>query len=476
MSISLAAVADLLDDVQTVGVDQSAEAALAVPVVDASHDSRQIEAGWLYFCVPGANVDGHDYADAAKTAGAVALVVERVLPVDLPQLVVSNVRASMGHMAAAIHGNPSSELTIVGVTGTNGKSSCVQLLSDIWKQSGARNEILGTLTNKRTTPEATDLQRHLRTLIDRRIDHLAMEVSSHALSMGRVNGTAFACSAFTNLGRDHLDFHETVEAYFQAKATLFNSALSAQSVINTDDQYGRRLFESTSIPSTAFGIADATGITFNRASSTFTWSDLPVTLHLAGAHNVLNALTAATCAKQLGVPVEDIADALCATQPVRGRFEFVDVGQAFTVAVDYAHTPDALSAALDASRHAANVEADGRVILVFGCGGDRDVEKRPEMGRVAEGGADVIIVTSDNPRSEKPQDIVDAILEGFSNPDRGIVDLDRESAIHRAITQARDNDIVLIAGKGHETDQVVGAEVRSFDDRAVAIEALGVST
>jgi len=476
VSVSLAAVADLADDVRAPNVDVVAEQSMALSVVDASHDSRQIGKGWLYFCVPGANADGHDFAEAAKNAGAAGLVVQRVLPVDLPQLIVANVRSSMGPMASMIHGNPSSELSIVGVTGTNGKSSCVQLLSDIWNRSGARNEILGTLTNARTTPEATDLQRHLRSLVDRRVECLAMEVSSHALSMGRVHGTKFRCAAFTNLGRDHLDYHETVEAYFEAKASLFTPGLSDEAVINTDDPFGQRIAEAAAIPVTTFGLADAIGVSFQRASSTFAWSDLPISLHLAGAHNVSNALTAATCARQLGVAPEDIADALCSTQPVRGRFEFVDVGQSFTVAVDYAHTPDALVAALEASRHVANVEANGRVILVFGCGGDRDIDKRPEIGRVAEDGADVIIVTSDNPRSERPQKIVDDILGGFSNRDRAIVDLDRESAIHRAIDHARDNDIVLIAGKGHETDQVVGSEVRSFDDRAVAIEALGVAT
>ncbi len=473
MTASLAAVAE-----RVAGRLETTETA-TTELVDASHDSRQIDRGWLFCAVPGAAFDGHDFAATAAEAGAAALLVERVLDVDCPQLVVPDVRAAMGPAAAVIHGDPASELTLVGVTGTNGKSSIVQLLSDIWSQVGQRSEIIGTLVGARTTPEATDLQRGLRRAVEANVGAVAMEVSSHALSLHRVAGASFDVSIFTNLTQDHLDFHHTMEEYFQAKARLFDPALTTTAVINIDDPWGRRLVDQVTVPTETFALADAQDLVHLGATSRFRWQGHEVTLQLAGAHNVSNALAAARCAEVLGMEAADIADALCATSPVRGRFEAVDAGQPFHIAVDYAHTPDALRAALAAARQVVD---GGRVIVVFGCGGDRDVEKRADMGRVADEAADLVVVTSDNPRSEEPGAIIADILEGIdrttapaSSGDAGlVVEPDRQAAIDAAIAAAVEGDLVLIAGKGHETYQIIGDQTIEFDDRRAALVSLGV--
>ena len=449
-----------------------------VEIVDVTHDSREVGEGFLFCCVPGATVDGHNFATAAVELGASALLVEREVALDgshrdVPQLLVSDVRASMGPAAAVVHGHPSRELTVVGVTGTNGKSSIVQLMVDLWRQVGTRAEIIGTLVGARTTPEGPDLQRMFRDAVDRGVQAMAIEVSSHALSLHRVDGTRFDAAVFTNLGRDHLDFHHTMEEYFSAKSKLFSPDFTDGSIINIDDQFGQRLYEQLAQqPALSFGLADATDLTYDGAISRFGWRGHEIVLQLAGEHNVLNALASATTAEMLGMDSVDIADALCATSPVRGRFEAVDAGQPFHIAVDYAHTPDALAAVLVAARQVAG---SGRVLVVFGCGGDRDVQKRAEMGQVAEQGADVVLVTSDNPRSEPPMAIIEQILEGIDSSTNVIVEADRQLAISAAIAQAEPGDMVLIAGKGHETYQVIGDQTIDFDDRHAALVALGVT-
>ncbi|MDH3293381.1 MAG: UDP-N-acetylmuramoyl-L-alanyl-D-glutamate--2,6-diaminopimelate ligase [Acidimicrobiia bacterium] len=440
-----------------------------VRIVDATHDSRQVEPGWLYCCVPGHRVDGHDFAPEAASAGAVALLVERRLDVHLPQLVVPSVRAAMGPVAAEIHGHPSRQIQVLGVTGTNGKSSIVQLLADIYQQSGLRADIVGTLKNSRTTPEATDLQRLLAQAARAGHDMIAIEVSSHALVMGRVDGTRFASTIFTNLGHDHLDFHASIEDYFLAKARLFTEQFTDHHVINIDDPYGRRLAGMAPGKVDTYSLADADNLHYEGPSSSFSWRGRQIMLPLAGAHNVGNALAAAVCAEAHGIAVDAIVAGLAATRPVRGRFEMVGGSQPFHVAVDYAHTPDAMEAALVAARQVAG---SNRVLVVFGCGGDRDAKKRPEMGRVAEKGADVVIVTSDNPRSEDPEAIIEAIMTGIGNRDHVMVEPDRAEAIGHAIDQASAGDIVLIAGKGHETYQIIGDETLHFDDVEVAAARL----
>lgn len=441
------------------------------PITDATHDSRDVDSGWLYCCVPGLVADGHDFAAQAVADGAAALLVERPLPIEVPQIQVDDVRAAIGPASAEIHRDPSNELTVVGVTGTNGKSSIVQLMADIWRQVNTPAEIVGTLVGARTTPEGTDLQRLFRAAANRGVQAAAIEVSSHALSMHRVAATRFRAAVFTNLGRDHLDFHGTVENYFEAKAQLFTTELADHGVINGDDPYGRRLLDSAPIPVTEYRLDQAEDLVFEGAISRFRWRGLDIVLQLAGAHNVLNALAAATTAELLGIESADIADALCATSPVRGRFEAVDAGQPFHIAVDYAHTPDALTAALAAARQVAG---ERRVLVVFGCGGDRDVQKRAEMGRVAEQGADIVVVTSDNPRSEDPNKIIDNIVDGMANPERVTIEPDRQAAIGVAVDTAAPGDIILIAGKGHETYQVIGDEILDFDDRRAVLVALGV--
>ncbi len=440
-----------------------------VTLIDATHDSRLVESGWLFCCVPGAVVNGHDYAASAVKAGASALLVERPLPVDVPQILVGSVRQAMGLAAAEIHDHPSSKIQVLGVTGTNGKSSIVQLLADIYDHAGRKADIVGTLRNTRTTPEATDLQRLLARAVAGGVEMMAVEVSSHSLVMGRVNGTRFASAVFTNLGRDHLDFHHTVEEYFEAKALLFTEGFGSHFVINIDDAYGRRLAESVAKTSSGtvetYSLADAAELDLQGPSAQFSWQGREVILPLAGSHNVSNALAAAVCAKANGIEVDDIVAALASTSPVRGRFELVPGSQPFHVAVDYAHTPDAMQAALIAARQVA---ADNRVVVVFGCGGDRDAQKRPEMGQVAEKGADVVIVTSDNPRSEDPNSIIEAILGGIGNPQNVVVEPDRAKAIASGIEHAGPGDVVLIAGKGHETYQIIGEETIDFDDVAVA--------
>ncbi len=453
--------------------DLSATELQTTKIVDATHDSRSVRPGSLFCAIPGEVVDGHEFVDSAVSSGAAGLLVERELSVDIPQFVVEDTRRSMGNFASAIHRNPSEDISVVGVTGTNGKSSFVQILSDIWKAAGMAGETYGTVNGTRTTPESSDLQRMLRASVDAGKQAVAMEVSSHALSLGRVIGTTFAAGVFTNLGHDHLDFHGTMADYFEAKAMLFDPSLVRVGVINADDPNGVKLLERSMVDVVPYQLSDAKELQVRGATTSFRWRDVPIELHLAGLHNVSNALAAATVAEVLGLSTTTIADGLCATSPVRGRFEFVDVGQPFSVAVDYAHTPDALTAALKAAR---SLVADGQVWLVFGCGGDRDKNKRPIMGQVAEEYADHVIITTDNPRSEEPEIIVEEILSTTPVSKWVTVEPDRELAIQQAIANAGDNDLVLIAGKGHETEQIIGDVVSHFDDREVVLRALGVST
>jgi UDP-N-acetylmuramoyl-L-alanyl-D-glutamate--2,6-diaminopimelate ligase len=450
------------------------DGSLAQDVLDVTHDSRSVSTGWLFCCVPGAGFDGHDFAEAALESGAVALLVERRLEGTAtlraaPQIVVDSVRAAMGPCAAIVHDHPSRDLTVIGVTGTNGKTSVVHLLDIVLTRLGNRVETIGTLSGARTTPEGPDLQRQLANARNDKVDVVAMEVSSHALDMHRVDGTRFAAVIFTNLGHDHLDYHGTVEAYFAAKARLFVPAFTELSVLNLDDPRGRELELATSTEVIGYRLSDVTDLIVDGPSSRFTWNGLPVELRLAGEHNVSNALAVAAVAKHLGHDTTDIADALCAVDAPRGRFEFVNVGQSFHVVVDYAHKPEALKAVLGAAR---SVAGDHRVLLVVGCGGDRDREKRPMMAAIAEASADVVVLTSDNPRSEDPSAIIADMVEGLRDAAGVHIELDRADAISHAIDLASDGDVVLIAGKGHEDYQVIGDEVIDFDDRLVAAQKL----
>ena len=441
----------------------------ATMLLGATHDSRNVEPGTLFCCVPGDQFDGHDFAEAAINGGAAALLVERTLHLGVPEILVDDVRGAMGTIAATIYDNPCNDLSVVGVTGTNGKTTVTQILAAILEHAGRPAATIGTLSGARTTPEAPELQARLATLRDSGVTAVAMEVSSHALELHRVDGCHFAVAVFTNLGRDHLDFHVTETAYFAAKAKLFVADLADVAVINLDDPWGRELAASTDLPTVGYSLSEVADLKHNGTRTTFSWQGESVSLGLAGSHNVSNALAALHAAVLLGLSASEAASGLASLQPPAGRFEFVPTDRAFNVVVDYAHTPDALAASIGAAREVAG---SARVIVVFGCGGDRDRDKRSEMGRTVSERADVAIVTSDNPRSEDPVEIIDAVVAGFDADHTPAVEPDRRAAIKRAISEAAAGDVVLIAGKGHETYQVIGSESLPFDDRIVATEAL----
>jgi UDP-N-acetylmuramoyl-L-alanyl-D-glutamate--2,6-diaminopimelate ligase len=438
-------------------------------VTSVVHDTRAVTRGALFCCVPGAHVDGHDLAAEAASRGAAALLVERTVATDLPCLVAQSVREAMGPVADAFWGHPSEALTVVGVTGTSGKTTTTHLLHSIFVAHGWPGSVLGTLSGPRTTPEAPELQAHLAAERDAGRVAIAMEVSSHALALGRVDATRFAVAVFTNLSHDHLDFHRDLDEYFEAKARLFTPRYSDAAVVNLDDPRGVELARRELLPTDGYALADAEELTVTATSARFRWRGETVELPIGGRFNVSNALAAATAAAHLGIPVAQIAAGLNGAAPVPGRFEPVDEGQPFAVLVDYAHKPGALESALAGARESA---AGGRVILVVGAGGDRDASKRPEMGEVAARLADHVVLTSDNPRSEEPMAIIEAIRRGMPADAPVVVEPDRAGAIARALAEARPGDVVVIAGKGHEATQVVGDRTIDLDDREVAREAL----
>ncbi len=445
------------------------------PELDAVvHDTRAVADGALFCCVRGARVDGHDLAAAAVAQGAAALVVDHVLPLDVPQLVVDDVRAALGPVAAAFWHHPSRDLTVIGVTGTAGKTTMTHLLSSILAADGRPCGIIGTLSGARTTPEAPELQAMLAEHLRRGDAAVAMEVSSHGLELGRVDATRFAVGVFTNLSQDHLDFHGTMDAYFAAKARLFSPTFTDRAVICADDEWGRRLLADVEgradVEAHPYRLDDADDLRLSPGGASFTWRGQRVELALAGRFNVRNAVGAATAAAVLGVATEAIARGLADAAPVPGRFEAVDAGQPFTVIVDYSHKPDALDQALRAAREL--VTGDGELAVVFGCGGDRDRAKRPLMGAVAARLADQVVLTSDNPRSEDPLAIAAEVRAGMPAGAPVRVEPDRRRAIGLAVDAARPGGVVVVAGKGHETTQVVGDRALPFDDRVVAREAL----
>jgi len=442
-------------------------------VTSATHDSRKAGAGSLFCCVVGASSDGHDFAAAAVAAGAVALLVERpivasVIPSELPQLVVDDVRTAMAPAAALVYGHPARHLRTVGVTGTNGKTTVVSTIAHVLRSVGRQVESIGTLSGSRTTPEATDLQARMADLVAHGVTDLVMEVSSHALVLHRVDSLLFDVAVFTNLGRDHLDFHGTPEAYFAAKAALFEPDRSRMGVVDVDDVHGRLLLDvaGPDRPMTAVTLADAGEIGISCAGSSFSWRGRDVTFPLPGRHNVADALLAAEACVALGVEVEAVVPALATLPVVPGRFEAIDAGQPFSVVVDYAHTPDAMEQVLMAAR----ATTSGRLAVVFGCGGERDAGKRVAMGEVACRLADSVVLTDDNPRFEDPRRIISEIRSGCAGDP--LVLSDRRAAIRAALAAAEPGDVVVIAGKGHEQGQEVAGVLTPFDDRAVAAEVL----
>jgi UDP-N-acetylmuramoyl-L-alanyl-D-glutamate--2,6-diaminopimelate ligase len=432
-------------------------------ITDLAYDARRVTPGALFVCIPGLKADGHDFAPQAVANGAAALIVERGLDLSVPQ-------------------HPTRELEVVGVTGTNGKTTTAFLLFSILAAAGRRPGLLGTIENRiggerraatRTTAEAIDLQRTFRELLDAGDRSCALEATSHGSALKRLLGVRFSALVFTNLSQDHLDFHGTMEEYFAAKRRLFTEpgldGGRPPAAINVGDPYGRALAEELRAlgeEPTEFSLADAADLEVTATGSSFRIGELDLTTRLRGRFNVENVLGAVAAARILGVEEEAIAAGVEHLAGVPGRFEAVDEGQPFAVLVDYSHTPDALESLLREARSLAT----GRLLCVFGCGGDRDRGKRPLMGEIASRLADAVIVTSDNPRSEDPQAIIDEILAGVAGPVE--VEADRAAAIARALEEADAGDVVVIAGKGHEQGQEFADRTIPFDDGDVAREAL----
>ena len=463
-SIGLGRLLEQLDVVDLVG-DPS-----GVEVTAVAHDSRAVGPGALFCCLPGGHSDGHDHAPDAVARGAVAVLGQRTTEVGVPQVRVTDARRQMGRAAAAFWGHPSRRLQVVGVTGTNGKTTITWLLRAMLEAADRPAGVIGTLGGARTTPESTDLQAMLAALADGGSSAVAMEVSSQGLAMSRVEGTWFSVAVFTNLGREHLNLHGSMEEYFSVKATLFEPERAAVAVVNADDAHGRLLAEKVRIPVRSFSLTDLSDVDIGFLGSTCTWRGRRMHVPLGGAANLSNALAAASAAQELGVDDDAVIEGLAAAPPVPGRYERVDRGQPFTVVVDYGHTADALEQLLIAAR--AGTGPGGRVVAVFGCGGDRDRDKRPLMGRVAATLADRVVLTDDNPRDEDPGAIIVQVAAGAEGPAVVEVEPDRRSAIRLALAAARSGDVVLVAGKGHETTQVVGGRSFHFDDREVVGEEL----
>lgn len=456
--------ADLIDEITASGAftDTRVIGDTAVPVTTAVHDSREVVPGTLFCCVPGTLHDGHDHAPAAVAAGATALLCERPLDLDVPQIIVPSVRRAMGPAAAALAGNPSRSLLVIGVTGTNGKTTTVHLLQSILVAAGRNPVVIGTLTGTRTTPEAPELQRRFADELAAGVDTVAIEVSSHAIDQHRIDGTEFDLVVFTNLSRDHLDFHGDMGTYFRAKAALFEPTHARRGIVNRDDPHGRLLGDTAPIDCRTYGLDDVDDLHIGPDGSTFTWAGTRLRTGLTGRFNVSNAIAAITAADSVGIDHDDIARGLAAAGQVAGRLERVDVGQPFLAAVDYAHTPDGLEQLLRTARELAG---SNRVVIAFGAGGDRDRTKRPHMGEIAGQLADVVVLTTDNPRHEDPRTIIDELHGGATGPAEVLVEMDRRAAIARAVEVAGPGDVVLVAGKGHETHQIIGDTSEHLDDR-----------
>lgn len=440
-------------------------------------DTRDARPGALHCCIPGSKADGHSYAGSAIQAGAVALLCERLLPTTVaPESVVQicvgpdGVRPAMASVASTLWDRPADALHMLGVTGTSGKTTVTHLLGAVLEAHGWPTAVIGTLGGALTTPEAPVLQEILAGHRDSGGVAVAMEVSSHALVMHRVDAVRFDVAAFTNLSHDHLDFHHTIQDYFEAKARLFSPERAEIGLANRDDPWGRELLERGRIPMLGYSVSEARDVDVGLTSSSFRWKGHQVNLRLGGLFNVANAVAAARIAEVLGVPSATVARGLSEMAGVPGRYEALERGQDFSVIVDYAHKPDALEKLLNSVRRALSPR--GRLIVVFGCGGDRDRSKRPVMGEVATRLADLVVLTSDNPRGEDPGEITKEVLAGVSSTESLVIEQNRAKAISLAIEAAATGDAVVIAGKGHETGQVGGWGRLDFDDRQVAGLAL----
>jgi UDP-N-acetylmuramoyl-L-alanyl-D-glutamate--2,6-diaminopimelate ligase len=447
-----------------------------VVISSVTYDHRTVTPGALHCCLPGTRVDGHDFAPAAARAGAVAFVCERPLADevgDIVQLVLGpgGARPAMAVASCVLWSDPASSLKTVGVTGTNGKTTTTYFLRSVLEAHGWPTGVIGTLGGARTTPEAPDLQCALAHARDSGRMAVALEVTSHALSQNRLDGYRHDVAVFTNLSQDHLDYHGTMESYFAAKERLFTPEHALRAVVNADDPFGRRLIEAAAIPTSPFSLAEAEGLEVGLVESRFRLEDEAVRLRPGGEINVRNALAAAAAARELGVPATTIAAGLSQAEGPSGRLEVVPNQLGAQVVVDYAHTPAGLAQVLGEARTEAET-LGGRVIVVFGCGGDRDREKRPVMGSIATRLADLAVLTSDNPRGEDPLAIIDQVRVGCDGGARLVVEPDRRQAIATALESADSGDVVVVAGKGHETVQEIGGHSIAFSDRGVIGEEL----
>lgn len=449
-------------------------------------DSRKIEPGCLFFCIPGMHFDAHEYAPEAVSRGAAALVVERELAVDCPQILVENVRLAMSYLASAFYGNPSKSLKIIGITGTKGKTTTSFLLKAILEKGGHRVGLIGTVCTLigeteyaagKTTPDPVEFQQTLKRMEEAGLDFVVMEVSAHALAMHRVAGIRFAAAGFTNLSRDHLDYFGTMEEYLKAKLAIL--PMAERNTVNADDERVAEAVDAMKIPYTRIGIREradvyAREIEFTESGLSFRLcfhnrAAAIVRMGMTGIFNVYNALMAASLADQVGVEINAIREGLETVRSVPGRIELLDTHTPYRVILDYAHAPDALENILTTVRETTK----GRVIALFGCGGGRDHSKRPIMGEIGGRLADFTIITSDNPRDEEPMEIIDAIVEGIQ-PTGGeyVVIENRREAIRYALSMAKKNDCVVLAGKGHETYQEIRGEKHPFDEKVIVQELL----
>jgi UDP-N-acetylmuramoyl-L-alanyl-D-glutamate--2,6-diaminopimelate ligase len=464
------------------------EGSLDIDINAVYYDSRQVTPGSLFFCIEGYQVDGHLYAGAAAEKGAVAVVLQKdvQLPKGVTKIFVPDTRQAMGQISSVFFGNPTENMILFGVTGTNGKTTTTYMIKSILEQSGKKVGLIGTISNiigdrsipaERTTPESPDLQGLFRDMLQEGVEAAVMEVSSHSLTLERVAGCIFDIGIFTNLTQDHLDFHGTLDNYREAKGKLFKQSQLA--VINVDDENGRIILDELESKAFTYGIhkpADifardieitVEGVSFNLH---ILGAKISVNLQIPGLFSVYNALAAASACYAAGVSLGDIQAGLEAIRGVPGRFELLDTGTDFSVILDYAHTPDGLKNVINTARDLTV----GRIVTLFGCGGDRDVAKRPVMGEVAGRYSDFCIITSDNPRSENPMSIINDILPGIqkTNCPYKVIE-DRREAIEFALKHGQKNDVIILAGKGHETYQLVKGQINHFDDKEIVAEILG---
>lgn len=458
-----------------------------VEITEIEYDSRRVKPGMLFCCINGTFKDGHEYAESALKQGAAALLVERELPLDVPQIIVENSRKAMAQAAINFFDHPLDGIPVVGVTGTNGKTTTTYMIKAICEQAGMKVGLIGTIRNligdhiiptERTTPESVELQRVFRMMKDAAVDIIIMEVSSHALDQDRVYGIEYVVGGFTNLTQDHLDYHKTFENYLGAKKIMF--ARSRFAVVNADDAHSFMLLDGLNLPAISYGVrtntADirATNIDVCPTSVEFdmncTQGMHRITVPMPGLFNVFNAMLAAGICLKLGIGLEDIAEGLSSVVGVSGRMETIPTdGFDFSVILDFAHTPDGLENLLSSVRDFAK----SRVITVFGCGGDRDNAKRPIMGETAARLSDLCVVTSDNPRTEDPMRIISMVLEGVERTDCEHVAIEnRREAIRYALASAGRDDIVVLAGKGHEYYQEINGVKHPFDEKLIVAELL----